>query len=650
MINLKLITMFNVAPKASEDEKLSFEKVNAESAKYGWIVHPDCCSKTVLEWIKAEAKTNYNKTFYAKWEDITSKTRFELLVDQLIHYATTYGTGFTAGQGYVPNQEADVEIPYKSFKVIMPATEEEIYNRCIKMLQSGIALESETLNILIDYIVKEDRYTKYGLNIDSIKNKEAIIMLMDTTNIYGTDPFNMLRYFVFKATGKAMLIKDRRTIQTIKENAEKVNFTRLSETECNILASVFYRFKPLFLAFKHTADQGSAKVFKNEAFRKAASKLKAAVTSCPTNASVINHIRRLAVKAHKPFTPGFWETILTEEKSLTEVANRLAKDKITNFKKITLMQGILAKLQNASGKMYVIRNGKMWVREDAPQVSQSMNSYLMRVYGMLEDSIVQSIKGKACAVRYPKNVNLTVPTSEKNFIGNYPFGTSVDMGEDHNVIGIYWRNEWGTRDFDLHLADIDGNSYGWNAGYTDRSNKIIFSGDMTNAEPEATELFYISKNCPDGKVSVSQYSGATKSQFKFFVAREDRSNMKDRAYGNGYGSCGKPCPMCDPNNIKAEFIIPVDNERDKQCALIVDNRVYLMDLTQGGGRVPNQKYAQVYIENLKNKCRSFVDLKPILEKAGFTFVEDGDEKTEVALDLTQLSKDTLIDLFSTVEK
>ena len=650
MINLKLITMFNVAPKASEDEKLSFEKVNAESAKYGWIIHPDCCSKTVLEWIKAEAKVNYNKTFYAKWEDITSKTRFELLVDQLIHYATTYGTGFTAGQGYVPNQEADVEIPYKSFKVIMPATEEEIYNRCIKMLQSGIALESETLNILIDYIVKENRYTKYGLNIDSIKNKEAIIMLMDVTNIYGTDPFNMLRYFVFKATGKAMLIKDRRTIQTIKENAEKVNFTRLSETECNILASVFYRFKPLFLAFKHTADQGSAKVFKNEAFRKAASKLKAAVTSCPTNASVINHIRRLAVKAHKPFTPGFWETILTEEKSLTEVADRLAKDKITNFKKITLMQGILAKLQNASGKMYVIRNGKMWVREDAPQVSQSMNSYLMRVYGMLEDSIVQSIKGKACVVRYPKNVNLTVPTSEKNFIGNYPFGTSVDMGEDHNVIGIYWRNEWGTRDFDLHLADIDGYSYGWNAGYTDGSNKIIFSGDMTNAEPEATELFYISKNCPDGKVSVSQFSGATKSQFKFFVAREDRSNMKDRVYGHGYGSCGKSCPMCDPNNIKAEFIIPVDNERDKQCALIVDNRVYLMDLTQGGGRVPNQKYAQVYIENLKNKCRSFVDLKPILEKSGFTFVEDGDEKTEVALDLTQLSKDTLIDLFSTVEK
>ncbi len=526
----------------------------------------------------------------------------------------------------------------------MPATDKEIYNRCIKMLQSGIALESETLNILIDYIVKEGRYTKYGLDIDTIKNKEAVIMLMDVTNIYGKDPFNMLRYFVFKATGKAMLIKDRRTIQTIKENASKVDFTRLSETECNILASVFYRFKPLFLAFKHPADVESAKVLQNKAFRKAASKFKVTTAGKATNASVINRIRRLAVSAHKPFKPGFWETVITEEKPLTEVADRLAKDSITNFKKITLMQAILARLQNASGKMYVIRNGKMWVRENAPKVSQNMNAYLMRVYGMLEDSVVNSIKGKACTVRYPKNVNLTVPTSEKNFIGNYPFGTSVDMGEDHNVIGIYWRNEWGTRDFDLHLADINGNSYGWNGAYNDKDNKIIFSGDMTNADPEATELFYIGKACPDGKVSVSQYSESSMSQFKFFVARENRSNMKNRCYD---ARNGIKCPMCDPNNIKAEFIVPVEGERDKQCALIVDNKVYLMDLTQGCGRVPDRKYAQVYIENLKNKCRSFVDLKPILEKAGFTFVEDDDEKTEVALDLTQLSKDTLIDLFST---
>lgn len=638
-MNLKLITMFNVMPKAKGNSKRSFEDVNAESAKYGWIIHPDCCSKLALDWVKAEAKTNYNKTFYAKWSDITSKTRFELLVDQLLHYASTYGTDYT-GEAYVPNNAPDVEIPYDSFKVIMPATDEEIYNRCVKMLQAGIALETETVNALVGFITEQKRFKTYGLDIDTIKNKEATIALMDATGFYGKDPFNMLRYFVFKATGAAMLIKDKKTIRMIKEKAESVDFTKLSEEQCHALASIFYRFKPLFLAFKNQKDAGKSSVFKNEAFRKAAAKLKAAVVGKKSNSSVINHIRRLAVTDHKPFTAGFWETVLSEQKKLDDVRARLEKGEITNFKKITLMQGILAKLQNARGKMYVIRNGKMWIRKDTPATSQSMNSYLMVLYGMLEDSIVNSIKGKVCTVRYPLNINLTVPTSEKNFIGNYPFGTSVNMADDHNIVGIYWRNEWGTRDFDLHMADINGSSYGWNASFTDRENKIIFSGDMTNADPEATELFYIDCKCPDGKISVSQYNGSAKSQFKFFVARQEKK--KKDAY--------RVSAKVDPNNVVAEFIVPVDNERDKQCALIVDNKVYLMDLTQGGGRVPSQEYADVYIENLKNKCRSFVDLKPILERAGFTFVDDSDTETEVALDLTQLSKDTLINLFSEADK
>ena len=638
-MNLKLITMFNVMPKAEGNSKRSFEDVNAESAKYGWIIHPDCCSKLALDWVKAEAKTNYNKTFYAKWSDIMSKTRFELLVDQLLHYASTYGTDYT-GETYVPNNAPDVEIPYDSFKVIMPATDEEIYNRCVKMLQAGIALETETVNALVGFITEQKRFKTYGLDIDTIKNKEATIALMDATSFYGKDPFNMLRYFVFKATGAAMLIKDKKTIRMIKEKAESVDFTKLSEEQCHALASIFYRFKPLFLAFKNQKDAGKSSVFKNEAFRKAAAKLKAAVVGKKSNSSVINHIRRLAVTDHKPFTAGFWETVLSEQKKLDDVRERLEKGEITNFKKITLMQGILAKLQNARGKMYVIRNGKMWIRKDTPATSQTMNSYLMVLYGMLEDSIVNSIKDKACTVRYPLNINLTVPTSEKNFIGNYPFGTSVNMADDHNIVGIYWRNEWGTRDFDLHMADINGASYGWNARYTDNGNKIIFSGDMTNADPEATELFYIDCKCPDGKISVSQYNGSPKSQFKFFVARQEKKK-KDNY---------RVSAMVDPNNVVAEFIVPVDNERDKQCALIVDNKVYLMDLTQGGGRVPSQEYADVYIENLKNKCRSFVDLKPILERAGFTFVDDSDTETEVALDLTQLSKDTLINLFSEADK
>ena len=72
----------------------------------------------------------------------------------------------------------------------------------------------------------------------------------------------------------------------------------------------------------------------------------------------------------------------------------MATNEITNYKKITLMQAILAKLQNATGKMYVIRNGKMWVKENCKANDQSMISYLMSVYHDLKSFGIRYRKEK----------------------------------------------------------------------------------------------------------------------------------------------------------------------------------------------------------------------------------------------------------------
>ena len=644
--NVKLITMFNVAPVVEKSEQLSFEEVNQEASKYGYIIHPDCCSKIVLDWIKQEAKTNYNATFYKQWSDITSKTRFELLIDQIRHYATTYGTDYTAGQGYVPNDTPNVEIPFEKFKVIMPATIKEIYDRAVGMFTSGIALNEDTVNILTDFVSYHIKHSQFEFDIDKVKNKEVQVKFCDEFGLTPKDPFALLRYLVYKATGKLMLIKDRNTIKALKENHDKYTLTNLTQEQKIALASIFYRFKPLFLAMKSTS--GASKSMATEAFRKAAKAMGVNVAKSATNASVVNEIRRLAKTYHKPFKSGLWETILCEEKDLKLVKERLAAGDITNFKKITLMQGIMAKLQKCNGKMYVIRNGRVWVDpEYKPKTNK--NSYLMSLYGLLEQSLVDSIKGKAGYVVVPKNVVFAVPTSEKNFIGNYPFGTSVELSNTNNVVGIYWRNEWKTRDFDLHMYDLAGNSYGWNSSYTNGKNTVIYSGDMTNAEPEATEMFYFSKEIGSGKISVNQFNGETKSQFKLFVATED---VRNKLKGVDTYRRQNGCVMCDPNNVRAEFMIPVDNERQKECALITDNKVYLMDLTSGNGRVPDRKYNKVYLEQLEIKCRSFISLNDILDKAGFTLVNElpevaeNEAKPEVVLDLTNPSKDSLISLFS----
>lgn len=636
-MNLRLISYFNIALKNSEDraKALSFEVVNAEAARYGWLVHPDCCNEDTLKWVRDVAATKYNKTFYEKWADITSKTRFELLVDQLLHYASTYGTGMTEGEGYMMNH-GDVVIPFKNFRVILPCSKRELFCRCADLIKSGIAMNEQTLKDCSEYIVSQvDSWTEFGFSVDDVKNKEAQATIACLTGKYPQDPFALLRCLVYKATCSTMLIKSKEMISRIKKNASKVPLGTLSEIQLENLSKMFLRFKPLFLAMKAGVEESP---LTNPAFvetaRKNGIEIPVKAEKQVANASVVNKLRKLAKKNHTPFEKGFWETVLVEKKDLEEVEKKVAS--ISNFKKATLMQGIRMRLAGQSGQCYVIRNGKLFVREGYAPKNDDV--YMMQVYTMLYNSLVNSLRSKACKVRYPKGLSFTVPTSEKNFIGNYPMGTSVEMGEDHNIVGIYWHNEWGTNDFDLHYLSMESKSYGWNARYSERDadKSIIYSGDITNAPNGATELMYIAGKAPEGKFQVCRYRGSSQtSQFKFFIARCDRDYTKL--------DCGEGGPMIDPNDVVAEFMIPVEGHEQKNIAMTIDNRFVLMDLSVGSGRVPTQKLERIVIDKFRIKAKSFLTLKEILESAGFSETENDDD---VGLDLTQLDKDQLIGLFS----
>ena len=83
------------------------ESLQTEALKRGFIISPAILNEDVATFIKTEA-IDPNSTFYKTWDDVASKDRWELLLDQLAHYATTYGTGYTMeGNGYVPNDGAE---------------------------------------------------------------------------------------------------------------------------------------------------------------------------------------------------------------------------------------------------------------------------------------------------------------------------------------------------------------------------------------------------------------------------------------------------------------------------------------------------------------------------------------------------------------
>lgn len=605
IMDIDMINIIDYFHKAPYGKEIDFKRMNAKSMPLGYVIHPDCCTKLVWNWLETLTK-DYNATFYKEWYDVVSKNRLELFLDQIIHYATTYGTDFTMeGNGYVPN-DGSVSPEFKTLKVIEPISTDEIIKRCEDVLISGIALKDSTMKCMCDFI--KNSITVDKELIDSIKNREAQAYLSFVSGVRPSDEFGLLRCLMYTYTGKCMIIKDSKTIFGIKMVAKTgVNpILDLTQEEVYALSKIFKRFKPLFLAMKN----------KN-------------------NRNIINRMRKMSDKTHTPLKTGFWENIVSVPRDLSEIRDKV--EELDNFRKVRLIQCVnVALFSGEKDKFYVIRNGKSFVRKDyCPKYDFK---YLLNVKTLIEKSLIDSLSKKSCRVRFPKWFDIKLPSSEKSFIGNYPFGTSVKMTES-NVFGIYWQNDWGTRDFDFSVMDFKGHRISWCSNFYDKGDNpsIVFSGDMTNANPFATELMYVRKDCPDSILNVNQFNGNPKSRFRFFFANEEpdmETFRNERHNSNPY--------MVNPNNIKFDVMIDVDNERQKSIGLVHDNTITLMDCNSGNGIITRgHDYELDGIKTLAERTKCYVELKDTLILAGFTEVG---ENEECDLDFSDMDKDTLINL------
>ena len=621
--NGDLVKLFNISIEDSRNE-VDYVTLNNSAMQVGYIVHPDACNLATQQFIQS-ISGNVNSTFYQNWEDVTSKTRFELFIDQLLHYVTTYGTDFACeGNGYVPNATpvGPVYISlFKDYKVIMPCTEEDVYNRCMDMLTSGIAMKQATIETIVDYVVEyvteNDLLTTGEFDIDDIANREALTLLCDELGIAPNKKFDLFRYIMYKTTGSTLIIKNKPTINAIIRSNTQFDFNTLSDRQLIGLASIFYRFKPLFLAFKKTCTGGAY--------------YSTPITS--RNAHVINKIRRMAPKYHTPLAESVMATMLGKAHDSTVIAETAAQ--MNTFQIVRLMNTIIERLNRTDEKaMYIVRNGKMFVKD--AKSYDGMITYYATVFNILKNELVSRLSEKATYVKYPKNMVLACPTSEKNFVGDLPFGTYMDLQDSDSFIGIYWKEEWGTHDFDLSVLNIDGIKVGWDSRYYSDNQDVVYSGDMTSARPEATEIMLFKKGATDGSVMVNRYNGRDGSKFRFFGGVEP--NMKLR---RNY--------MVDPNFIKFSADV-VSDTVEQTIGLLNDGRFYVMALGSGNsivsfhkGSKQNERY---YASVLK--AQSYIKLNYILSDAGFIDVDSVEElpKDAQILDLTQMSRDTLINLFS----
>ncbi len=625
-MNLATLRLF----KAIQIEQRSGKEPDAETLRstipFGYVLDSEITAshevlKTVNDLVGISGE-QANATFHKSWEKVRSAKIEQLVVEQLIHYVTTYGfaslgiydpsTVYIPNEHYIPNEQ--LELPQisddLSLTYVRGLTAAEILDEVVK-LGSGVALHAQSLDDIMA-IVNANKFEPDFLG--AIKNHELLARLYDFYGLVPDEPVAFLRYVVYRLTDSSLLIKNDELIKKIKEIEPKERgiLAKLIADAPENLASIFYRFKPIFLALK----------------------------SISQDKSFFNRLRKKAVKLHQPLPVDYLNSVTEQikrgELDYDELAQRV--DKAIVFRKVRLAYALYFRLNAGKSVIYPVRNGRGWATDFhwPEHLRENTNRALHIVLTSLTENLRPNVDGKVCFV--PEYVNYAVPSSDKQFAGPFPVGSYVTTPRD-TVFGIHWFNV-GDRsiDLDLSLLSADG-KVGWDAEY--RNEEALFSGDITDApRPKgATELFYVKDGIKPNLVMCNYYnfSSTVPVDAKIIVAQEAPKKLTENY-------------MVDVNRVVAKADIAVTRTQTilgLVLSVAGETRFYFGNVSVGCGITATDKpYAGHARDYLNDRFTNCLNLKDLLYLAGAELV-DSRPKGDDYIDLSpeNLTKSSIISLF-----
>ena len=555
-----------------------------------------------------------NNSFHKSWRKVRDADIEQLVIEQMVHYITTYGFEkigiYDKDSVYIPLETLDIpELKSVNLVVIKGYYKEEIKEKLLSLLQSGIALRADTQKAVIDIALYLNLNEE---EIKNVKNREVKIALYIALDIVPSDPIEFLRYIVFTSTGKALLIKNQETIDAIKnsQNLWAIPLFARYKKEYGLayLAEIFLRFKPLFLAFKTN----------------------------PQLNSYVNRIRKLAKKYHKAMPQDYLNTVTARIKggqSISDLNREL--DKVNIFRKIRLAQALQYRTKNVDSILYRIRNGKSFATDfnfnNKGMAEDALNSVLTSI----EKDVSRNVKGEKIYI--PSYIEYALPSTEKMFTANFPAGTCIKTGSNI-LVGVHWQNAKNSRiDLDLSGVSPSGMKVGWDANYRTPNKTVLFSGDMTDASAPkgASELLYAERGVGEYVVFVNYYNFQENIEipFKILVAQE-----KPHDFGKNY--------TINPNNVLSITETAI-NRKQKIIGLLVADKEckFYFAETSIGKRISSS--SSEYVNNALSYLVSFyedsISLNDILERAGAVLVTDKDQ-CDIDLSPESLEKDTILKL------
>ena len=627
------IRLFKAVPILEKKSKATNDKLLQSTIKHGFVFAPEVIfnysekeledlTKTVIEEVGLSAE-EMNSSFHKSWSKVRGASLEQLVLEQLIHYFTTYGFEalgiYSKDSVYIPNEKLEIpklDIDGFNFVVIKGYTKAELKKKIISLLSTGIAVSDETRKDIVDVCLFVEISSK---EIEEIKNKEVRITLFDFLDLIPENPIEFLRYAVYKSIGKTLLIKDKATINQIKEQ-ENFNVLALfhkykNKYRIERLSEIFYRFKPIFLAFKTNTQ------LKN----------------------YVNKIGRQAKKYHKPMKPDF----LNEVTSMIKKGELVTKEKlnkelskVNTFRKIRLAYALHYRTKDVESILYKIRNGKSYAKEFDFEHKADAEEILEVVKESIINDIRKNVKGKTIYI--PEYIKYALPATEKQFTGDLPSGSYVTIPKDM-IFGVYWHNVGNYRvDLDLSIIQTSGRKFGWDAMYRTEDRGILFSGDMTEASTPngASELFYIKRQTEDSMIMFVNYYNFSPVTvpFKIIVGKERLEQLEENH-------------MVNPNDVVCIAKTQI-NQRQKILGLIKTTpdecRFYFCETAIGNtissSGKPYVEYGRKYLTDFYEDMFSLND---ILEQAGARINEkEEDEEYDIDLSPENLEKDKIISLLS----
>lgn len=556
-----------------------------------------------------------NAAFHKSWTVVQDSPMQLLVLQQIIHYITTYGFEelgiYRQDAVYIPAEVLELPVVQADLPliVIKAMTAQEILGRLTR-LGSGIALAQETLDDMMT-IIKANAYDRALAH--KIGNRELRALLYDFYGLAPTDPVEFLRHLTVQLTGESLLIKNDNLIGKIKKADGKV-LDNLLEAAPDTLASIFFRFKPLFLALK----------------------------SISSNKTFFNRLRKQADQLHQPLPEDYLNSITAriKHRSLDLDALEARVKKATIFRKIRLAYALRQRLQAGDSIVYRVRNGRGWVTgfEWADELADVTQQALEMVLGAIAGDIEKNVSGKTIYI--PAHVHYALPATEKQFTGYLPTGSYISVPQDM-IVGIHWTNTDKRVDLDLSVIGESG-KIGWDAAYRTEERSVLFSGDMTDAPPPqgASELFYLKQAEQEARLLIVNYFNfqtGDEVPCRLLAAREKPENFKKNY-------------MVDVSHIVAAAQLKL-TRKQTILGLIAqiggENRIYFAQVSIGNSITARHGSQSTQVR--KYLVRSLVDsldFRDSLRRAGATVVAEKPEGDYIDLSPERLDKTTIINLIN----